>query len=103
MKPDDLLSHHFRTPIDEMALDDAISRGLNRAKRERFDPRQLIKLAAGFLITLAVCASLIMSPLHTVATQLLISHIPISETMGSLIDTYLPTLPQQLTQLLGGS
>jgi hypothetical protein len=49
------------------ALDQAVKKGMNRAKNDRLDPGKLFKLAAACVFTLAMCFTVNLRPFDSLA------------------------------------
>jgi len=54
---------------EQFCLDNAVHRGLYKAKNDKIDSKKIFKLAAACLFTFVICLTIILNPLKTIADE----------------------------------
>jgi hypothetical protein len=83
-------------------LDEAVKKGLARAKSERFDSRKLLMLAAASVFTLIMCFTVNLRPVKAAADEYYRNWNTIPPGSVEVLDGYLRELAVDVKRYLGG-
>ena len=104
MNKDSFLWHvKSNRDCDTTLLDNAVNKGLSRAKSERLDSGKLLKLAAACVFTLAMCFAATLKPFESL-TEMYYQNWQktMPGTVGAL-DDYINSIAYVLDKYLGGN
>ena len=87
---------------DKDRLDEAVKRGLARARSERFDTKKLLTLAAASVFTLVMCFTVNLRPLKMAVDEYYRNGDTIPPTSVEVLDGYIKELADNVIRYLGG-
>ena len=88
---------------EETRLDDAICKGLRKAKNERTDFSKVLMLAAACVFTLAVCFSVNLRPIRSAADEYYQSRCAMMQGSSEVLDGYIKNIADTVVFYLGGN
>ena len=83
-------------------LDEAVNKGLTRAKSERLDSRKLLRLAAASVFTLIMCFTVNLRPVKMAVDEYYRGWDKIPPGSVEVLDGYLNELAVNVRRYLGG-
>jgi len=83
-------------------LDDAVNRGLRRAKNDRVDARKIFMLAAASVFAFALCVTINLMPFSTVVERYYESRQKIMPGSSEALNGYIKDITVNLKKYLGG-
>ena len=87
---------------DKGRLDEAVKKGLARAKSERFDSGKLLMLAAASVFTLVICFTVNLRPLKMAVDEYYRNWDTIPPGSVEVLDGYIKELAVNVKRYLGG-
>ena len=103
MTNDSFLRHiNKNRDCNNALLDNAVSKGLSRAKSERLDSRKLLQLAAACVFTVALCFAVNLKPFESLTEKYRQNWIETMPGTAEALDGYINAIANSLEKYLGG-
>jgi len=83
-------------------LDDAVNRGLRRAKNDKIDAKKIFMLAAASVFTFALCVTINLMPFSTVVERYYQNRQKIMPGSSQALNGYIKDITVSLEKYLGG-
>jgi hypothetical protein len=104
MNKESFLSYVENTrDCEETKLDVAVNKGLRKAKNDRTDFRKVLMLAAACVFTIAMCFSVNLRPIRSVAEGYYRNRSAIMSDSSELLDGYIKNIADTILFYLGGN
>ena len=103
MNKDSFLRHiESDRDCEKDRLDEAVKKGLSRAKGERFDSRKFLALAAACVFTLVMCFTVNLRPFRTAVDEYYRNWDKIPPGSVEALDGYITEISANVRRYLGG-
>ena len=87
---------------DAALLDNAIQKGVYKARHDRVDPRNLLRLSAACLVTATLCVALNLAPIKAATQKFLSSNGLITPESAEVFADYVNGFTNSIIKHLGG-
>ena len=102
---DDAFLRHIESSrdCDQALLDNAVNKGLSRAKSERLDSGKLLRLAVACVFTLVICFTITLNPFESLTERYYQNWHKSMPGTAEALDGYINSIAHVFDKYLGGN